>query len=357
MLISERVEVTGSDDGVFPPVSDYLDSLGIAWRSGFDAAAVPGDIDVAVIGSSAKLDLATNPELAEIVRRGIPRFGFADYLGRHTEGRDNIVIAGSFGKSTLTALTAVMMREAGRDLRLFPSAQFPSTCRQRATPGLTRPLLIGGDGYVIGPSDRRPKFCAHDRLCAALISSIVHDHVNVYPTMADYEAAFAGLDRPPAARRALLVCANAYEPLHRLTRDRKVIWYGLRQCDGYWADRIEIGEATRFDLITPSGELIALRTGFWPAQYREHRRRRRLLIERGRRSTPRTIQAATARFRERRGDASTKKTRAIHASRSPTRASVHPTKRPVPPSRPYACIFRTDRPWWSSSNSPHLELA
>ncbi|MGA2950775.1 MAG: Mur ligase family protein [Caulobacteraceae bacterium] len=294
VLISERVEVTGSDDGVFPPVSDYLDSLGIVWRSGFDASAVPGDIDAAVIGSSAKLDLATNPELAEIVRRGIPRFGFAEYLGRHTEGRDNIVIAGSFGKSTLTALAAVMMREAGYDPGYFIGA-VPLDLPTTGHAGTDPTFLIEGDEYVVGSGDRRPKFALyHPR--AALISSIVHDHVNVYPTMADYEAAFASLiDRLP--EDALLVCANAYEPLHRLTGDRQVIWYGLRHCDGYWADRIEIGEATRFDLVAPSGARIALRTELLGLHNIENIvGAAALLIERGMVDAE-AIQAATARFR------------------------------------------------------------
>jgi len=257
MLISEGWEVTGSDDAVFPPVSDYLDRLGVTWRAGFDAARVPADIDAAIIGSSAKLDLTHNPELIEIVRRGVPRYSFAAFLGRHTRDRDNVVIAGSFGKSTLTALAAVLMREAGRDPGYFIGA-VPLDLATTGHAGTDPTFLIEGDEYVIGADDRRPKFALyHPR--AVLISSIVHDHVNVYPTMASYEAAFAGLiDALPA--EALLVCADAYEPLHRLTRGRSVVWYGLTPCDGYWADNIEVGETTRFDLVTPAGARIPLAT-------------------------------------------------------------------------------------------------
>ena len=86
VLASEGCGVSGSDDGVFPPVSTYLDRLGIPYHVGFDAGLVPDDIDAAVIGSSAKLDLAHNPELAEIARRGVPRYSFAEYLGLHTPG-------------------------------------------------------------------------------------------------------------------------------------------------------------------------------------------------------------------------------------------------------------------------------
>jgi len=257
MLISEGWEVTGSDDAVFPPVSDYLDRLGVTWRAGFDAARVPADIDAAIIGSSAKLDLTHNPELIEIVRRGVPRYSFAAFLGRHTRDRDNVVIAGSFGKSTLTALAAVLMRQAGRDPGYFIGA-VPLDLPTTGHAGTDPTFLIEGDEYVVGADDRRPKFALyHPR--AALITSIVHDHVNVYPTMASYEAAFAGLiDALPA--EALLVAADAYEPLHRLTRGRSVVWYGLAPCAGYWADHIEVAETTRFDLVTPGGDRIALAT-------------------------------------------------------------------------------------------------
>lgn len=257
VLASDDWAVTGSDDAVFPPVSDYLDRLGIPWRAGFDAAQIPPDMDLAIIGSSAKLDLAHNPELAEIVRRGVPSYSFADFLGRYTRERDNIVIAGSFGKSTLTALAAVVMRAAGHDPGYFIGA-VPLDLPTTGHAGTDRAFLIEGDEYVIGPDDRRPKFALyHPR--SALISSIVHDHVNVYPTMESYEGAFASLVDGLAAE-ALLVCAHAYEPVHRLTVGRNVVWYGLDACDGYWARNIEIGEVSRFELVTPSGQSIGLET-------------------------------------------------------------------------------------------------
>jgi UDP-N-acetylmuramate: L-alanyl-gamma-D-glutamyl-meso-diaminopimelate ligase len=257
MLASDGWTVTGSDDAVFPPVSVYLDRLGIPWRAGFDATALPADIDLAIIGSSAKLGLDHNPELAEIVRRGVPRYSFADFLGRYTRERDNIVIAGSFGKSTLTALAAVVLRAAGRDPGYFIGA-VPLDLPTTGHGGRDPTFLIEGDEYVISPEDRRPKFALyHPR--GALISSIVHDHVNVYPTMESYEAAFASLIGT-LADDALLVCAHAYEPLRRLTAGRRAVWYGLEPCAGYWARNIVIGEVTRFELVTPSGEAIPLET-------------------------------------------------------------------------------------------------
>jgi len=257
VLASEGHAVTGSDDGVFPPVSLYLDRMGIAWREGFDAALIPPDIGVAIVGSSAKLDIAANPELAELIARGVPRYGFADFLGGHTRGRDTVVIAGSFGKSTLTALCAVLLREARRDPGYFIGA-VPLDLTATGHWGADRTFLIEGDEYVMGPGDKRSKFLLYhpDSL---LISSLVHDHVNVFPTMASYEAPFRALiDLLPP--RGLLVCAQGFEPLHRLCAGREVVWYGLEAREGYHAEDVEIGEITRFVLVAPDGARIPLAT-------------------------------------------------------------------------------------------------
>ena len=257
VLVSEGHTVSGSDSGVFPPVTDYLDRLGVAWRDGFDAVLIPDDIDAAVVGGSAKLDLANNPELRALRDRGVPTYSFPAFLGRHTEGRRNLVIAGSFGKSTLTALCAVLLREAGRDPGYFIGA-VPLDLATTGYGGSDPVFLIEGDEYVTGDGDRRSKFAFYHP-DAVLLTSVVHDHVNVFPTMAAYEAPFADLISG-LARDALLVCAHAFEPLHRLTRGQTVVWYGLERCVGYWADNIVIGEVTAFDIVTPAGDRVPMRT-------------------------------------------------------------------------------------------------
>jgi UDP-N-acetylmuramate: L-alanyl-gamma-D-glutamyl-meso-diaminopimelate ligase len=257
VLVSEGHQVRGSDDRVFPPVSTYLDRLGIPYHVGFDAGAIPADVDAAIVGASAKLDVAHNPEIAELERRGVPRHSFPEFLGRHTKGRENVVVAGSFGKSTLTALAAVLMREAGRDPGYFIGA-VPLDLETTGHAGRDGAFLIEGDEYIVGGGDPRPKFLLYHPACL-LISSLIHDHLNVFPTLASYEAAFADLIAllPPDA---LLVCAHGFEALHRLTAGREVVWYGVDPCPGYFAQGVEIGEITRFNLVTPRGEAIALET-------------------------------------------------------------------------------------------------
>ncbi|HEY1927896.1 MAG TPA: Mur ligase family protein [Caulobacteraceae bacterium] len=257
LLKSEGAEVSGSDEDAFPPVTTYLETHGIPYRVGFDPAQMPPRIDAAIVGSSAKLGLDHNPELAELKRRGAPLYSFPAYLGEHTAGRDVAVVAGSFGKSTVTALLAHLAREAGGDPGWFVGAA-PLDLPSSGHAGSDRAIFIEGDEYIVGGEDRRSKFLLYQPQ-ALLLTSIVHDHMNVFPTMADYEAPFAELlGRLPADR--LVVAAHGFEPIRRLAKGRRVVWYGVDACPGYHAANIRIGEVTRFDLVTPSSRKIPLET-------------------------------------------------------------------------------------------------
>lgn len=257
VLKSDGALVSGSDDGVFPPISTYLERQGIAFHDGFDAARVPPGVDVAIVGTSAKLGLGANPELDELIRRGVPRYSFAEYLGRHTQGRETIVIAGSFGKSTLTAMCASFLVHAGKDPGYFIGA-IPLDLEATGASGTDPAFLIEGDEYIVSPEDRRSKFLLyHPR--HLMISSLVHDHLNVFPTLESYEAPFAELiELLPEDGK--LVCAHAHPALHRMTRGREVVWYGLGANPGYFAEDVQIGETTRFQLVRPGGARLKLST-------------------------------------------------------------------------------------------------
>ena len=257
VLASDGAQVSGSDDGVFPPVSTYLERLGVPFHDGFDAAKVPPDVDVAIVGTSAKLGLGENPELQELIRRGVPRFSFAEYLGRHTEGRDNVVITGSFGKSTLTAMCATFLKAAGADPGYFIGA-IPLDLQATGASGTDPAFLIEGDEYIVSPEDRRSKFLLYHP-SHLMISSLVHDHLNVFPTLESYEAPFREL-LGLLPQGGKLVCAYAYPALHRLTEGRDVVWYGMQPCPGYFAENVAIGETTRFELRTPGGDRLPLST-------------------------------------------------------------------------------------------------
>jgi len=162
-------------------------------------------------GSSAALDLPHNPELAALQAGHIPCLSFAEYLGDYSVGRETCVVAGSFGKSTLTAMLAVLMRAAGRDPGYFIGAvplDLPTTGYAGADPQ----FLLEGDEYIVSPEDRRSKFLLY-KAHALLLSSLVHDHFNAFPTPQSYEAPFAELI--VTARRQMAARADCDRTLAR----------------------------------------------------------------------------------------------------------------------------------------------
>jgi UDP-N-acetylmuramate: L-alanyl-gamma-D-glutamyl-meso-diaminopimelate ligase len=257
VLQSQGHQVTGSDEGVFPPVSTYLDQAGIVYAKRFDVANLPEKIDVAVVGTTAKMDPATNPELAELQARGVPCYNFATYLGQFTRDRENLIVAGSFGKSSLTALVAFLLRHAGQDPGWFIGA-IPLDLPKTGHAGTGPLFVMEGDEYIVSLQDRRSKFELYNP-SHILISSIVHDHINMFPTMENYEAPFTKLFAalPP---EGLLIACHTYEPVRRLIGDRPAVWYGLKPNPGYFAENIAIGEVTCFDLVCPGGSRIPLET-------------------------------------------------------------------------------------------------
>lgn len=252
-------QVSGSDEDVFPPMSTYVEGLGFPFYRRFDAANLPDGLEVLVLGASAKLGGDANPEVAEARRRGVRVTTFPELVGQATEGRANTVVAGSFGKSTCTALMAHVLREAGHDAGWMVGAISPSL-PDTGHWGRAAEVVLEGDEYIVAPADRRSKFqLYHPR--DVLLTSLVHDHVNVFPTFADYEAPFRELLRllPPDG----LLVARESAPIRAVAGEAasRIVWYDTEPCDGWWARDVVYGETTRFSLVRPDGATLALSTG------------------------------------------------------------------------------------------------
>jgi UDP-N-acetylmuramate: L-alanyl-gamma-D-glutamyl-meso-diaminopimelate ligase len=252
-------EVSGSDEDVFPPLSTYVDALGFAFSRRFDAANLPDGLDLLVLGASAKLGGETNPEVAEARRRGVRITTFPELVSEATASRRNTVVAGSFGKSTCTALLAHVLREAEHDAGWMIGAISPSLPATGHW-GTAREVVLEGDEYVVGPTDRRSKFLLyHPR--DVLLTSLVHDHINVFPTFESYEAPFRELLRL-VPRDGLLV-AKDHPAIRRIAGEcaARIVWYDTPALDGWRAENVAFGEVTRFTLVAPDGGKLALETG------------------------------------------------------------------------------------------------
>jgi UDP-N-acetylmuramate: L-alanyl-gamma-D-glutamyl-meso-diaminopimelate ligase len=251
-------EVSGSDEDVFPPMSTYVEGLGFPFHRRFDAANLPDGLDLLVLGASAKLGGEDNPEVAEARRRDVAVTTFPELVGRATGGRVNTVVAGSFGKSTCTALMAHVLREAAVDAGWMIgaiSASLPATGHWGQAPQ----VVLEGDEYIVAPADRRSKFVLyHPR--DVLLTSLIHDHVNVFPTFADYEAPFRELLRLLPADG--LLTAREHPAIRAIAGEAKsrVVWYDTEPCDGWYSRDVVFGETTRFTLVGPGGRQLGLAT-------------------------------------------------------------------------------------------------
>ncbi len=181
MLKEEGHAVGGSDQHVYPPMSDFLAARGIPCLDGFDASHVAADVDLVVIGNAVSRG---NPEVEAVLDRGL-RYRSLPEMVRETWlwDRRSIVIAGTHGKTTTASLAAWMLTEGGRDPSFLVggvTGNFASSYRL----GQGREFVIEGDEYDSAFFDKTAKFLKY-LPDIAVVGNLEFDHADIY---ADFEA-------------------------------------------------------------------------------------------------------------------------------------------------------------------------
>ncbi|HRJ69932.1 MAG TPA: Mur ligase family protein [Beijerinckiaceae bacterium] len=261
LLLKERGHVvTGSDEGIYPPASVILPAAGIAVMSPHAATNIPADVDQFVIGKHAKLT-AENPEVAAAMATGKPILSYPEVLAQLTRGRRNLVVAGSYGKSTSTALIAWALAANGREPGYFIGA-LPKNLATHAALGRHEAFVIEGDEYPSSNTDPSSKFM-HYAPSALLLTAAMHDHVNVFPTQEDYLRPFRALLRKMPSGGLVVACLD--EPfaagLAREGHPGRTVFYSLENpAADYHARTISYGETTTFTLVHRGTALGAFST-------------------------------------------------------------------------------------------------
>ena len=187
-------EVSGADTGVYPPMSTVLAEAGITLHEGYDAARLEKLApDLVVIGNALSRG---NPEIEWLLDTRKVRFTSLPAMLHEFVLRDrrNIVIAGTHGKTTTTALTAFLLRENGSDPG-FLIGGVPLDPPTGNHPGAAKaPFVIEGDEYDSAFFDKRSKFI-HYAPHIAVLNNLEFDHADIFRDLADVQRTFGHLTR------------------------------------------------------------------------------------------------------------------------------------------------------------------
>ncbi|PYL06249.1 MAG: UDP-N-acetylmuramate:L-alanyl-gamma-D-glutamyl-meso-diaminopimelate ligase [Verrucomicrobia bacterium] len=173
--------VTGSDEKVYPPISAFLQSKGIALKEGFRAENIPDDVDVVVIGNAMKRG---NPEVEAVLNRKLFYLSLPEVLKNYfLRGRHNLVVTGTHGKTTTTALLTWIMEKAGRKPGYLIGG-IPKNLGQGARLNDSKYFVIEGDEYDTAFFDKRSKF-VHYLPELVIVNNIEFDHADIFRDLED----------------------------------------------------------------------------------------------------------------------------------------------------------------------------
>ncbi len=177
MLRERGFRVTGSDSEVYPPASTLLESLGISFFNTFDAAHLQPAPDLAVIGN---IIARGNPELEEVLDRKISYRSMPEILEEvFLPERHSIVVSGTHGKTTTTAMLAWIFHTAGKQPNFLVGGVAENFGKSYELGGGPE-FILEGDEYETAFWDRGPKFF-HYHPDDLIITSLEYDHADIYP--------------------------------------------------------------------------------------------------------------------------------------------------------------------------------
>jgi UDP-N-acetylmuramate: L-alanyl-gamma-D-glutamyl-meso-diaminopimelate ligase len=212
--------VEGVDSQLYPPMSTLLAELGITARIGFDPALIPSDLDRVIIGNAVPRH---NPEVAAVLDRHLPHLSQAEAVAHYVlaRGPQSLVVAGTHGKTTTSAMLAWILEQAGMQPSYLIGGM-PRWNPRGYRLGSGPHLVIEGDEYNTAFFDRGPKFL-HYRPKIFLVGPVEYDHADLYPNLDAVLTAFrAGSAQVPRdgavianawSEGALAACRDATAPL------------------------------------------------------------------------------------------------------------------------------------------------
>ena len=258
MLKERGFYVTGSDVNVYPPASTLLDSLGIRWNEGFREENLQPAPDLAVVGN---IVARGNPEIEYVLDEKIPYCSMPQLLEEYfIPGHTSIVVAGTHGKTTTTAMLAWIFQVAGRRPDFLVGGVLRNFKEKSYGLGGGEEFIIEGDEYETAFFDRGPKFL-HYHPDELIVTSLEYDHADIFPDLAAIALQFRRLVNLVPRRGRILIwgespelretAAKAFCPLET---------FGLTpECNWYAGDILWRDSATEFRVVFRRSEVTRIR--------------------------------------------------------------------------------------------------
>ena len=246
MLKARGHDVRGSDQHVYPPMSDFLRQQGITLLEGYDPAHIAAELDLVIIGNAISRG---NPELEEVLDRKIRYCSLPEAIRDHFLWRArSVVIAGTHGKTTTTSLAGWLLTHGGKDPSLLIGGiaeNFEGSYRL----GGGREFVIEGDEYDSAFFDKTAKFLKY-LPDIAVVNNVEYDHADIYPDLEAIRLAFRRFVNLIPRRGLLLLGADSADAsaLREVARCR-VETFGLSDGATWQAHDLRVREAsTTFSL-------------------------------------------------------------------------------------------------------------
>jgi len=228
MLAARGFAVTGSDNQLYEPAASLLKQLSISVRPSYEASNLAPAPDLAVVGNVVT---RANPEAVALLASAIPYVSMPEALW-HFFLRDRrvLMIAGTHGKTTSTAMMAHVLHAAGCDPSTLIGGlalDFNANYRLGAGPD----FVIEGDEYDTAFFDKGPKFL-HYRPQGAVLTAVEFDHADIYRDLEHVKSSFRALAAQMDSRHVMAVCAD-YPHAIAVTEGARAkrLTFGLRAGD------------------------------------------------------------------------------------------------------------------------------
>jgi len=229
--------VTGSDAGVYPPMSTQLEQAGIQLMEGYQASNLEHNPDLVVVGNVIRRD---NDEAVSVRDRDLSYASFPETLSElFLKHRHSLVVAGTHGKTTTCSVLAHCLYELGTDPGFLVGGVLENFGRNYRVGAEGAPFVVEGDEYDTAYFDKVPKF-VHYRPQSAILTSVEFDHADIYRDLAHVKEAFYSFVDLIPGDGVLLACVDGDNVTDVASRcGGRLEYYSTRQHpEATWQGRV-----------------------------------------------------------------------------------------------------------------------